>query len=91
MFFNIRSQALLFGSQALLVRMSEMHMQYPIEKLGHTIDETCHAIGIRRTKIYSEIKAGRLKVVKVGRRSLVVNVREYMAEKMREAGHAEAA
>ena len=66
-------------------------MNYPIEKLGHTVDEACHAIGIRRTKLYAEIKAGRLKMVKVGRRSLVVNVKGYLAEKMREAGHAEAA
>ena len=66
-------------------------MKYPLEKLGHTIPEACHAIGIRRTKLYAEIAAGRLKMVKVGRRSLVVNVREYIAEKMREAGHAQAA
>jgi hypothetical protein len=38
-------------------------MNYPIEKLGHTINEACHAIGIRRTKLYEEIKAGRLKLV----------------------------
>lgn len=66
-------------------------MQHHIEKLGHTVEEACHAIGIRRTKAYDEIKAGRLKVIKVGRRSIIVNVREYIAEKMREAGHEQAA
>ena len=65
-------------------------MQYPIEKLGHTINETSFAIGIGRTKIYSEIKAGRLKKVKVGDRSLIVNVLEYMELLKTEAGYAAA-
>ncbi len=66
-------------------------MKYPVEKLGHTVPEACHAIGFQRTKAYEEIKAGRLKVIKVGRRTIIVNVRGYIAEKMREAGHEQAA
>ena len=65
-------------------------MEYPIEKFGYTIVEAGRAIGIGRTKIYEEIKAGRLKIIKVGSRSIIINLREYIAAKMREAGHATA-
>ena len=65
-------------------------MKYPLEKLGYTINETSFVIGIGRTKIYSEIKAGRLKKVKVDDRSLIVNVPEYMELLKMEAGHAAA-
>ncbi len=65
-------------------------MNYPIEKLGYTIKETCFAIGIGRTKVYSEIKNGRLKKVKVDDRSLIVNVPEYVERLKQEAGHATA-
>ena len=66
-------------------------MNYPIEKLGHTVDEACHAIGIRRTKLYAEIKVGRLKRVKAGSRTIIVNVPEYIELLKTEAGHVEAA
>jgi excisionase family DNA binding protein len=36
-----------------------------------SIEEFCSRYGIGRTTVYSEIKAGRLKAVKVGRRTLV--------------------
>jgi excisionase family DNA binding protein len=41
------------------------------EKRAFSIAEFCDRYGIRRTKTYHEIKAGRLRIVKVGRRSLV--------------------
>ena len=65
-------------------------MPYPIEKLGYTINEACFAIGIGRTKLYSEVKNGRLKKVKVDDRSLIVNVPEYVELLKQEAGHASA-
>ena len=40
-------------------------------KRAFSIAEFCDRYGIRRTKTYHEIKAGRLRIVKVGRRSLV--------------------
>jgi excisionase family DNA binding protein len=40
-------------------------------KRAFSIAEFCENYGIRRTKAYEEIKAGRLRIVKVGRRSLV--------------------
>jgi excisionase family DNA binding protein len=40
-------------------------------KRAFSIAEFCDRYGIRRTKTYDEIKAGRLRIVKVGRRSLI--------------------
>jgi excisionase family DNA binding protein len=40
-------------------------------KRAFSIAEFCENYGICRTKAYEEIKAGRLRVVKVGRRSLI--------------------
>jgi excisionase family DNA binding protein len=40
-------------------------------KRAFSIAEFCDRYGIRRTKTYEEIKAGRLRIVKVGRRSLI--------------------
>ncbi len=66
-------------------------MNYPIEKFGYTINEACFAIGIKKTKLYSEVKKGRLKKVKVGDRAIITNVPEYMELLETEAGHVEAA
>ncbi len=65
-------------------------MKYPLEKLGYTINETSFVIGIGRTKIYSEVKKGRLKMVKADGRSLITNVPGYMEMLKMEAGHATA-
>ena len=35
------------------------------------VDDFCAAHGIGRTTLYSEIKAGRLKAVKLGKRTLI--------------------
>jgi excisionase family DNA binding protein len=40
-------------------------------KRALSIAEFCDRYGIRRTKTYEEIKAGRLRIVKAGRRSLI--------------------
>lgn len=40
-------------------------------KICFTIREFCAAAGIGRTTVYNEINAGRLKIVKVGKRTLI--------------------
>jgi excisionase family DNA binding protein len=40
-------------------------------KRAFSIAEFCESYGICRTKAYEEFKAGRLRIVKVGRRSLI--------------------
>lgn len=40
-------------------------------KLAYTINEFCDAVGIGRNKTYIEIKEGRLKTVKIGRRTVI--------------------
>ena len=44
------------------------------EKKALTISEFCRFYGIGKTRAYQEIKAGRLRVAKVGRRTLVPTV-----------------
>jgi len=41
------------------------------EKLAYTIAELCQVVGISRATIYKEIKAERLRIRKVGKRTLV--------------------
>ena len=65
-------------------------MHHPVEKLGYTIEETRRAIGIGRTKIYEEINAEHLETIKIGRRTIITNLTDYIAKKRREAGHATA-
>jgi excisionase family DNA binding protein len=40
-------------------------------KLGYSIREACQASSLGRTTIYSHISAGRLRVVRVGRRTII--------------------
>jgi excisionase family DNA binding protein len=40
-------------------------------KLGYTVIEAVALTGVSRTRLYQENRAGRLKFVKVGRRTLV--------------------
>lgn len=40
-------------------------------KLNYSVNETIALVGICRTKLYEEIGAGRLKIIKCGRRTLV--------------------
>ena len=41
-------------------------------RLGRSIDESCHASGIGRTKIYEAIGAGELTARKCGRRTVIL-------------------
>ena len=43
----------------------------PLPKLAYTIPELCEAVGISRAKLYEEIRAKRLKIKKVGTRTVV--------------------
>ncbi len=51
------------------------------QKLALSIPEFCHAVGIGRSRVYEEIKAGRLRILKCGRRTLIANeaVTEWLA------------
>ncbi len=40
-------------------------------KRAYSIPEVCEQASIGRTRLYTEIKEGRLRVVKVGRRTLI--------------------
>ena len=42
-----------------------------IEKRAFSVNEFCRRYGVGRTTAYEEIKAGRLQVVKAGKRTLV--------------------
>lgn len=44
----------------------------PLEKLAYSVDEARARVGISRNSIYKEISAGRLKVTKIGRRSIIL-------------------
>lgn len=52
----------------------------PIERLAYSVPEFCKRANIGRTRAYEEIKAGRLKVLKCGRRSLITpqNEKEWL-------------
>jgi excisionase family DNA binding protein len=42
-----------------------------MDKITFSINELAKQTGLSRTKIYQEIAAGRIRIVKVGRRTLV--------------------
>lgn len=48
-----------------------MIQETEVRRLAYSIPELAKAAGVGRTLIYAEIKAGRLKPVKVGSRTLV--------------------
>ncbi len=48
------------------------------EKKTLTISEFCRFYGIGKTRAYQEIKAGRLRIAKVGRRTLIPTISAYL-------------
>ncbi|MBE5074253.1 excisionase family DNA-binding protein [Erythrobacteraceae bacterium E2-1 Yellow Sea] len=46
-------------------------MPTPNEKLADTIPEAAHRLSISRTRIFAELKAGRLQAVRAGGRTLI--------------------
>ena len=41
------------------------------DKLAYSVAEACAVLGLGRTRLYEEIKAGRIPVKKIGRRTLI--------------------
>lgn len=48
-----------------------MQFDVPKPKLAYSIREACEAISLSRTTIYSHIAAGRLRVVRIGGRTII--------------------
>lgn len=50
------------------------------ERLAYPIDDLAAAIGIGRSKLYAEIRAGKLKAKKVGSRTIITSpaARDYL-------------
>jgi len=42
------------------------------DKIAYSIAEAVEATGVGRSKLYQEIRSGRLRIVKVGRRTLIL-------------------
>jgi len=50
------------------------------DRLAYPIDDLANAIGIGRSKLYAEIRAGRLKAKKLGTRTIITTpaARDYL-------------
>jgi excisionase family DNA binding protein len=48
-------------------------MQNDAQKLAYSIDDIANLVGVGRSLLFEEIKAGRLSVKKAGRRTLVTD------------------
>jgi len=44
------------------------------KKLSYTVGEMVAATGLGRSRLYEEIRAGRLRIVKAGRRTLILAI-----------------
>lgn len=42
-----------------------------VEKLAFSIAEFCRRFGVGRTKVYEEVRQGRLRARKIGRRTII--------------------
>lgn len=51
---------------------------FPLVKHAYRVDEACYVIGIGRTKFYEEAKKGRIKLAKIGARTIATNIPEYI-------------
>jgi excisionase family DNA binding protein len=54
-----------------MLTMADISSLTQIEKAAYTITEAMAATGLGRTSIFKELKEGRLKAVKAGRRTLI--------------------
>lgn len=54
--------------------MEQANTPAQVPTLSYSIEGFCEATGVGRSAAYYEIKAGRLKVVKFGRRTLIRRV-----------------
>lgn len=66
---------------------TELQAEQPIEPLAFSIENAVHASGIGRSTLYNEIKAGELKILKVGNRTLIERdeLRRWLATKRQAA------
>lgn len=51
--------------------MKRTHIQEELEKMAYRPREFCKAFGIRKSKLYLELKTKRLKSIKVGKARLI--------------------
>lgn len=52
------------------------------EKIAYSPEEACEVAGFRKTTLYEEIKAGRLKARKLGKKTLILHtdLRSYLED-----------
>ena len=50
---------------------TKQNVEPTLAKRGYSISEACQRVGIGRTRLYGEIKEGRLRVRKCGRRTII--------------------
>ena len=52
-----------------------------LTKLAYTLKETMDLLSIRRTKLYDEAKAGKLKLLKIGGKTvfMAIDIAEYLS------------
>lgn len=56
------------------------------ERIAETVNQFCSALGIGRTLFYQEVRRGRIKILKAGRKTLVpVAEREAYLQRLGEA------
>ncbi len=48
-----------------------MTSETQVDRVADTVTEFCAAVRIGRTRFYHDVKAGRIKIVKIGRKTLV--------------------
>ena len=51
--------------------MKKSTREMPVDRKAYSIDGFCDAHSLGKTKVYEEIKAGRLKSAKVGKRRII--------------------
>jgi excisionase family DNA binding protein len=57
--------------EVFVLNYGDTHMSTDITKVALSVTEFCKAAGIGRSFFYEEVKTGRIKVVKAGRRTLI--------------------
>ena len=55
--------------------MTNLNSQLPeTARVNWRVDDFCHAHGIGRTLFYEEVKRGEIKLIKIGKRTLVSDI-----------------
>jgi|GEM_PF-762025 len=63
------------------------HVTHDLPPLAHQVPAACHRIGLGRTGLYALIKAGEIKPIKVGARTLIpeAELQRFIQRKIGEA------